>query len=199
MKVLNLNGKDARILFSTEELLILNNSLFEINQQFTERDFKALIQNISKENSIDLHNYLESILDCSQANSEFLPSNKLISLVDLAKNGFIVQLPYESLSGMNSVLNTLLNEVYLDKEKFTTNEVKDKTKLSSLLHLINSKVLTKMEKRIPKFIIYRKSKKILDELNFKRDNLETNSLEQRLKERCTLRSNDYQFSFCLSV
>ena len=197
MKILNLNGEDVRILFSREELSILCDSLLEVYQQFTERDFKALIQNISKEDSIELKNSIESISSCTQANFEFLPQNKLIFLVDINKDSFVLQLSYKSVSGISSVLNTLLNEVYLDKEKFTTKVVKDKTKLSSLLHLINFEVLIKMEERIPKFIIHRKTQKILDELNFKRDNLEINSLEQRLKKRCTLCSNNYQFSFLL--
>lgn len=197
MKVLNLNREDAKILFSREELLTLKNSLLEVSLQFTGNDFRGLIQNISKEDSIDLKDSIESILNCSQKKYSRLLQNKLISLLELSTDGFIVKLPYESLTGITSVLNTLVNEVYLNKEKFVTKEAMNKKKLSSLLHSINSEVVKKMQERKPIFIIHRKSRDIIDELNFKRDHLEINSSEPRIKKRCILHSNNHQFSFLL--
>lgn len=197
MKVLNLNREDATILFSREELLTLNNSLLEVSLQFSEDDFRGLIQNISKEDSIYLKDSIESILNCPQKKYSRLLQNKLISLLELSTDGLIVKLPYQSLSGITSVLNTLVNEVYLNKEKFVTKEAMNKNKLSSLLHSINAEVVRKMQKRKPIFIIHRKSSKIIEELDFKRDNLEINSSNPRIKKRCTLHSKHHQFSFLL--
>lgn len=197
MKVLNLNREDAKILFSREELLTLNNSLLEVSLQFTDHDFIALVQGISKEDSISLKDSIESILNCFPIKYSRLLQNKLISLLELSTNGLIVRLPYESILGLRSVLNVLVHEVCLNKEKFVTKEAMNKKKLSSLLHSINSQVVRKMQERKPIFIIHRKSIDIINELDFKRNNLETNSSKPRIKKRCNLHSNLHQFSFLL--
>lgn len=196
MKVLNLNRDITKILFFREELLILKNSLLTIQQQFTDYDFEALIQGISKEDSIEFWKMLENLLDYSQENYDLLLQKKLIFSIKLDKNNLVLELPYESILGLRDILNEFANNISM-ADDFWIRVGFDRTKVSSLLHLINSEVVRKMQERKPIFIIHRKSIEIREELNFKRDSLEKKSSEARMKKRCILHSNQHQFSFLL--
>jgi hypothetical protein len=180
MKILNLTREAAKLQLSIKELIILKNSLMEAYQQLTSADFRERIRGISKDESLQFANTIGEIITLFQQNSAFTLENQFIQSIQLIEDSIVLQLTYELLLGLRSILNELCHGISVVQD-FQTKIGFDKASVSSLLDYIHFDIIQKMEEDTPQNLIFKKSREISNNLNLKITNWEMESFYPRLK------------------
>lgn len=197
MKILNLTREAAELQLSINELVIIKNSLMEAYQQLTVADFRERIRGISKDDSLQFASTIGEIIDLFQQNSAFTPENQFIQSIQLIEDSVALQLTYELLLGLRSVLNELCHGIYVVQD-FQNKIGFDKASVFYILDSIHFDIVQKMEEGIPQNLIFNKSREISKNLNLNLSNLEAKSLFPRVKTECVLNLKSHLIVFFLA-
>jgi len=198
MNVLALTKNDARIQFSIDEVCILKKSLLAVHEYFSVNDFKEFIHGISKDETLELAQTLQKVVNSIKDSSNFLPESQLIQLIDLSENGLTCRLTYRVLIGLRSVLCEIAhNQIALHHpqvfEIFELNE----EDLNILLHALNDDAIAKIREKTLAYAIHKKLLEILKDLKFQISNSEPNSSPSQIKQKCYLKLKSHTVIFFL--
>jgi hypothetical protein len=196
MNLIELGKYKSKIDFSIDDLLILKNSLTEVNLQFSANDFLSLIYDMTKDESSEYITAIEEVISHYNKGLKSPLNNKISDLIQPTKEGVLIELSYEKLFGFRSVLNVIYSGACVVFKNFNLQIGFDKSEVKSLLtNWFN--VVEEMGKNTIENILYEKATGVLNDLGIKYYGLPDEILLPQIRKECQLNLQSHVVLFLL--
>ncbi|NET91104.1 MAG: hypothetical protein F6K45_23945 [Kamptonema sp. SIO1D9] len=197
MKTLNFTKEIAVIEFSLDELLIIKNSLLEVDKQITVNDFVAQVPKLSQDEAVQFAHLIGKIINCYPKSYKLTSADELIESVQSVDEGIILQIKYEALLGSRSILCALVHQMGVEISDFNLQIGFEKEQIHSLINSLNEDILGKMSKLRPEHFIFERSREIERELKLKPQYLSENCVQLEIKRTSEINFSTWKITFLL--